>query len=262
MSRRLNISRLRDRAIQDATLTPKTIFGSDLVSWHRADLGITVDGFNRVSNWVDQTGNGHNLSQSTAGSRPDYVASGGPGGGPYINSATYGTAYLQYGGTPVTINTGAWSGFIIMTAGTTAATRVVTTTLTTPAGCVAGAFRAVATSNDMDFQQLGLSAPTLITVTDPDMNPVNTWIGCGVSMRSDGTRMLAVLGDATQALTTDGPHSGSIGLQLAEGYVCARFGGTFYQNIKVQEIFWVKRTTSTMDLALVRNYMRLRGIST
>lgn len=52
---------------------PDTI--PDLFSWHRADLGITLNGSN-VSAWADQaTATVEDASQGVAGSQPPYVAS-------------------------------------------------------------------------------------------------------------------------------------------------------------------------------------------
>lgn len=47
----------------------------NLEAWWKADAGITLNGSN-VSQWDDQSGNGKNLTQATAGSQPLYVASG------------------------------------------------------------------------------------------------------------------------------------------------------------------------------------------
>jgi hypothetical protein len=58
---------------------------ADLQFWYRSDLGIVLDGSNNVSQWGDQSGNGRHLTQATAGFRPAYVASGGPGGLPYLD---------------------------------------------------------------------------------------------------------------------------------------------------------------------------------
>lgn len=52
--------------------TPITIFGAKLVSWYRADLGVT--GSAPVTAWADQSGNGHNL---TASGTPALVTDGG-----------------------------------------------------------------------------------------------------------------------------------------------------------------------------------------
>lgn len=49
-----------------------------LSSWHRADLGVTLNG-SRVSAWADQSGNGHTLTQGTAGQQP-LVAAAAVGG--------------------------------------------------------------------------------------------------------------------------------------------------------------------------------------
>jgi len=46
----------------------------NLVSWLRADMGITLNGSN-VSAWADQSGNGNHVTQATAVKQPTYVAS-------------------------------------------------------------------------------------------------------------------------------------------------------------------------------------------
>ncbi|MCW3805974.1 T9SS type A sorting domain-containing protein [Plebeiibacterium marinum] len=51
----------------------------DLVVWLKADAGVTMDGSNIVSEWVDQSANGFVASQSNAGYRPTYLADGGNG---------------------------------------------------------------------------------------------------------------------------------------------------------------------------------------
>ena len=43
---------------------------SDLELWLEADTGITLDGSNKVSQWLDLSGNGNHASQSNAGVRP------------------------------------------------------------------------------------------------------------------------------------------------------------------------------------------------
>lgn len=54
-----------------APATPLSIFGASLIVWARADIGIaTVSG--KVSAWADQSGNGNNFAQATAGNRPAF----------------------------------------------------------------------------------------------------------------------------------------------------------------------------------------------
>lgn len=44
---------------------------SNIYAWYRSDLGITLNG-TTVSAWADQSGNGRNLTQSTANKQPTY----------------------------------------------------------------------------------------------------------------------------------------------------------------------------------------------
>jgi hypothetical protein len=53
---------------QVAEFSPLSVNGC--VLWLRSDLGITKDGLNRVGTWADQSGNGHNVTQSTDGQKP------------------------------------------------------------------------------------------------------------------------------------------------------------------------------------------------
>lgn len=53
------------------------VAASAVLSYHRADLGITLNGSN-VSAWADQSGNAHNYAQGTAGAQPAYQVTGGP----------------------------------------------------------------------------------------------------------------------------------------------------------------------------------------
>ena len=57
------------------TLSTPTV-PSGLQAWYRADLGVTKDGSNNVSQWADQSGNGVHLSQNTATAQPLWVANG------------------------------------------------------------------------------------------------------------------------------------------------------------------------------------------
>ena len=58
------------------------------VLWLRADLGVTKDGSDKVSQWDDQSGNAHHVTQATGSKQPTWLASG---------SAT-GEAALEFDG--------------------------------------------------------------------------------------------------------------------------------------------------------------------
>ena len=60
---------------------------TNLLAWFRADLGVT--GTTSVTNWADQSGNGHHLDQIDSGSNnPNLLASGGPNSQACINFDT------------------------------------------------------------------------------------------------------------------------------------------------------------------------------
>lgn len=237
--------------------SPQTIYGSDLVARFRADTGVVLDGSNRVSSWADMTGNGHDLDQPTPGNRPEYFTTGGPNNGPYVASGSAATNWMQHLGTPVTVNTGDWSSYMIGSIqGVTGVVAVVTTTLTTPAGCVAFAWR----KNVNDFpqvQQLALSAPTSLTSSTSNYLPALTFVGSLCTMAADGTRSLYVAGDGQTGFFTSS-HTGNIGIQLAEGYIF-RFGANFYTQLALYELGFIKRTSTAYDAARMRAYIKSTG---
>ena len=53
---------------------------ADLQLWLTTDVGIIVDASGNVETWVDQSGQGNDFTQSTAGARPTLITGGGPGG--------------------------------------------------------------------------------------------------------------------------------------------------------------------------------------
>lgn len=72
-----------------ANANPKTILGSNLLLWLRADLGISIG--TGVSAWADQSGNGNNFVQATGANQPTYFASGGGNGQAYLSSPAAAT---------------------------------------------------------------------------------------------------------------------------------------------------------------------------
>ncbi|MHB9022786.1 MAG: Ig-like domain-containing protein [Armatimonadota bacterium] len=57
------------------TITPNPVT-ANLTLWLKADTGVTKDGNDKVSAWADQSGQGHDLTQSSDTLKPLYVASG------------------------------------------------------------------------------------------------------------------------------------------------------------------------------------------
>ncbi|HET7088705.1 MAG TPA: hypothetical protein VFL17_08660 [Anaerolineae bacterium] len=60
-------------AVDRASSTPLTVYGSDLYQWQRGDLGITIG--TGVSAWADQSGKANDDLQGTAANQPLYTAS-------------------------------------------------------------------------------------------------------------------------------------------------------------------------------------------
>lgn len=85
-------------------VSPRTIFGTSLELWLRADLGITLNVGN-VSAWADQSGKGdvnRNCLQGTAASQPTFVASdAGLNGRPSVS--------FPAGGTQLSLVSGTWA---------------------------------------------------------------------------------------------------------------------------------------------------------
>jgi hypothetical protein len=70
---------------------PTTIAGLSL--WVKGDTGITLNG-SKVSAWADQSGNGKNLIQNTAGNQPTYLASA-KNGKPGVRFTIAATSFMS-----------------------------------------------------------------------------------------------------------------------------------------------------------------------
>jgi hypothetical protein len=73
---------------------------TDIVWWFEADVGVTDAGSGKVSAWADQSGNGYDLSQGTAGNRPTIVT-GVVNGQPVIRFERSNSEFLVRASTPV-----------------------------------------------------------------------------------------------------------------------------------------------------------------
>lgn len=74
----------------DPTWTP-ALLGSRVKSWLKASAGITVNGSNHVTAWVDQA---PTPPTWTVNGTPDYEATGGPGSGPCVSFLAASTEYI------------------------------------------------------------------------------------------------------------------------------------------------------------------------
>lgn len=85
---------------------------SNLKLWLRADLGITSSGASAISSWSDQSGNGHDATQSTAGLKPTLVT-GVLNSGVLPAVAFSGSQYLNLAANYADLNNGA-SIFVVL----------------------------------------------------------------------------------------------------------------------------------------------------
>lgn len=90
--------------------TPASL-GSALKFWVKADTGITLNG-STVATWADQSGNGADLSQGTAGKQPGYSATG-LGGFPTVSFTSGSSQDLRTGATAVTMGNATASFFVV-----------------------------------------------------------------------------------------------------------------------------------------------------
>jgi len=71
VANRVAVANRKSSLSRDNNSTPLTVSG--LYAWFRSDLGISLNG-STVSAWADQSGNGRDLTQSTASKQPTYNA--------------------------------------------------------------------------------------------------------------------------------------------------------------------------------------------
>lgn len=263
MSRRVKDLRTR-RSSYNSGLSPKTMFGPNLVQWLRADLGITTVG-GLVSNWADQSGNGHHATQSVAGSRPTYMTSGGVGNGPYVFSdSVSATPWLDMtgaAGVGSSTSTG-WTVAIVQTCHTiTGAPGTFWSTLaaTVPADGTTMQWRRDSGNRASNVMLSVTPANTFITVVTPDMNPVDTWIATVMTMSSGRVRTIRAYGDGTSGSNTD-TKSTNTNIELGTGRLF-RDGGTYYQNLGIQEVIMIDRDITAAELTNLQTYFRSRGLS-
>ncbi len=90
--------------------TGATLPLTGLKLWLRGDFGVTADGNNLVSSWLDQSGNSNSANQSSGGNKPTVVA-----------SAMYGKSVIHFNGSTTMLhlpnlfqNWSAAEGFVIL----------------------------------------------------------------------------------------------------------------------------------------------------
>jgi hypothetical protein len=240
------------------------MFGTDLVSWHRADLGITIDGSNRVSDWADQSGGGHHLQQTTAGNRPDYVTTGAANSGPYVHSASYANAFMQYTGTPV----GSTNGWSIFSIGAltiiTGAEQLFHRASSFPVGGTLMQWRKESADGQQILMNTVVPAPNSLRILgEPDYAPVNTWngaIGTMQSIADGGVRTVRAYANGLSSSSTDTKTSVT-DVNLGQGEIF-RFSATQYNGVALQEIGMIKRAITAAEVTALVAYFKARGVNT
>lgn len=252
-------SRSRDRSRGHAATSWSPI-ALNPVLWLRADRGITLSSGD-VAGWSSYNG-ARTFSQSTAGARPLYSATGGP------NS----TAYLEFGGTRWMQGDGAaslWAFLhdaalsvwaVLQKVGTTAD---ITAVIATQATAVHRG-TLLATDNSTSNYRLGRAIyrgdgttnPVAYATSDNNAAPSNTWRAIewflypasGVVVQSAGS-VVHLPGGAYTAPSGDPTNAAQLG--RAPTYV---FGSA----IRVCELIAVPRVTSIAENAATRAYLRAR----
>jgi hypothetical protein len=164
--------------------------------WLRSDVGVTYDGSNNVSQWLDQSGNGNNFSNS--GSARPTISTNAVNGLPAI-AFNGSSQYLQGG-----------SGFSTFTSGAT----IFVVTKPTAAGSDARflEFGTAASTNSIILQRNSTNAGAALYIYN-NTTPTNVSATTGLTLNQFQLVSAVHSGAATATLYTDGTQTatGSIG---------------------------------------------------
>lgn len=236
--------------------------GSYLEGWWRADSLVTYDG-SGVSAWGDLSGHGRTFSQPVVANRPAYVPTGGHGNGPYLSSALIANAGMDItGGAPASTILNDYSLLIVCAQLAAPVNNVYFTSLLAPAGTSLFRFRRNL-GGDMGVDQPTTSAPTIVQLPAPDMNPIvpPTWLAFCGSVSPSRERTCIGWGSGIEGIISDGVHA-NIGVSMGEGRIFQNNAGVTTPQIGISEVVMVRKQAATPQLLLWRSYFRSRGVNT
>lgn len=230
--------------------------------WLRADLGVTLASGD-VAGWASSAGAGtRTFSQSTAGARPLYSATGGPNGQPYVELG--GARWMQGDGAASLwsfLHTGALTVWCVAyKVGTTAD---ITAILATQASAShKGALLTIDNTSSLYrtgqavYAGTGVATPIAYATSSNNAAPSNAWRAIewsfaptsAIIVQSAGSLVHLVAG-AWTAPTGDPTYAAQLG--RAPMY-------TFGSAIRVCEIIAIDRVASAAELATTRAYLRAR----
>lgn len=202
------------------------------VLWLRADLGVTKDGSNKVSQWDDQSGNGHHAVQAAGGSQP-------------VHSAKNGCAAVHFVDTSDYLATGAWA-------------RTGSETL-----FVVGSVDSVGGSHHTFCDGLTVNTRRLYENT-PALTAYAGSVVADGNMASDTLAVARAVFDASGSVALNGTSTaGNTGTAAASGLILGAAGGpTSYLVGHVSEVCLYSRVLSASEIAHIEGYLGARyGIS-
>lgn len=268
MGRRSSVMRHRGRIIGDSRVDPRTMFGTNLLQWLRADMGTVIDGSNNVSSLPDQSGNERHATQASSAARPSFSAATGPGGRPCISSGLSGAAFLDMGASGVDMTGKGWTQCGVVLSETNPGTAATFwTTRSAPAGGTVSRMRrdgGLRLSYVLNSATGGLS---FTTVTQPDGVTPPIWIAFIHTCTAAGVRNFYCFGDKsgsapTQPGTQTTTNTGNFAAKLAEGYIFRDVAAIFWPSISIFEKFDIQGVVTPAQILALQSYWRALGIDT
>jgi hypothetical protein len=225
----------------------------NLLVWLDAGAGVTASG-GSVSAWADQSGNGNNAAQATAGDQPTLVASSAGFNGQPVLSFNGSSDYLQ---APLPVNTvGGLTVFIVAQHDSVSANRAI---LGGSAGNYGGSsqwflMQSTASSNFAEINRNG---------------SVNTSVTSGTLDTAAHVYAMTYNGGAeTLTQTIDGSSSsspaifGNVSYTTLDIGALVHFGSPFdYGDVNIAEILVYDEALSSTDAAIVENYLSSKYVA-
>lgn len=239
--------------------TPASL-GSALRAWYRSDQGVTT-GTGGVSAWADQSGNSHDLLQSTSGKRPSLQNAGVDFGNvPGVRFASVKSDILAV----------ATNSFLTGTGGTiSAATMACALThrgAVTNGMAISWSASSIPVTSGFEFRQDGAN-PRYVALLKGD-GGASTATDPGTSLTTGDTHRYIMTGDSTAIqLYEDGTDVGADGvpngnaqvLNAEEFSVGARPNDTLHDDVSMAEIVIVNRALSAGEVSLLDGWLQRNG---